>query len=114
NFGFSNNFLDVGLNFSGAASLLGGSGVVEFFKGHTDIQENDLRVRPVGGGTLTIGAGITVRNAAGSRFATLGDAAGGALVIEGTVLAQSPGQSLRVTGSSVSNHGSLHATSGVI
>jgi len=57
-------------------------------------------VRPTNGGSLTIGPGITVRNATNSKFTTLGDPTL-PLIIQGTVLAQSSGQTLRVTGSYV-------------
>ena len=85
--------IDVGLNFAGGVQLLGGSGVVELYNaagttgcGHYSPpvpQEDDVRVRPTGAGTLTIGSGVTVRNTTNSTLTTLGDATtgtGGALV----------------------------------
>ncbi len=108
------NAYDVGLNFSGSQTL-GGTGVVELSSNLASSNDvTDVRVRPTGGATLTIGPGITVRNMTTSKFATLGDAstAGGALINQGTVLAQSSGQTLRVTGSSVANTGSLESRAG--
>ncbi|MFO7906868.1 MAG: hypothetical protein ACQESR_03205 [Planctomycetota bacterium] len=95
------NWRDVGLNFSGGTQTLGGTGEVELFSAIVSHhEENDVRVRPTGGGSLTIGPGITVRNASNSRFVTLGDPSQ-ALTIEGTVSAESSGRTLRVTGSTV-------------
>ncbi|MGE0608365.1 MAG: beta strand repeat-containing protein, partial [Pirellulales bacterium] len=112
--GSFNDVFDTGLNFSGTQTL-GGTGSVELFGGTHSSAEADLRMRPTGGGTLTIAAGVTVRNASNSLgLTTLGDAATGALILQGTVLAQSSGQTLRVTGSSVTNNGTLQVTSGTL
>ncbi|MBX3440335.1 MAG: hypothetical protein KF861_22790, partial [Planctomycetaceae bacterium] len=106
--GSFNDGFDVGMHFAGMQTL-GGTGSVELFGGTHSTAEGDLRLRPTGGGTLTIGPGVTVRNAAGSNLTTLGDAGGGGLVIQGTVSAQSTTGVLRVTGSSVTSTGVLQA-----
>ncbi len=113
------NNLDVGLNFNGGAQTLGGSGVVELFSAGAfsqgignPVEENDVRVRPTGvGASLTIGAGILVRNASGSDFTTLGNPAL-PLILEGRVSAQS--STLRVTGLTVSNAGTLESLAGTL
>jgi RHS repeat-associated protein len=106
---------DVGLNFVGGDQTLGGTGVVELYSNAPSAgAEDNVRVRPVGGGSLTIGPGITIQNTANSAFTTLGDATGGTLIIQGTVLAQSPGQTLRVTGSTVTNTGTLESVAGTL
>ena len=111
----NSNGLDVGLNFSGGTQSLGGTGTLELFSALVVANEvNDVRVRPTGGGTLTIGSGIAVRNTTNSRLTTLGEAAGGALILQGTVLAQSPGQTLWVTGSTITNSGTLLAAAGTL
>ena len=94
---------------------LGGSGVVELFSAQSSgNDESDVRIRPTGGGTLTIGPGIIVRNVTNSRFVTLGDMAGGAIINHGTILSQSTGQTLQVTGATVTNAGTLQATTGTL
>ena len=73
------------------------------------------RVQPTGaaGTSLTIGAGITVRNTTTSQLTSLGNTSL-PLIIEGTVLAQRSGQTLDINGSSVTNTGTLQAASGGI
>jgi hypothetical protein len=104
---------DVGLNFQGGAQTLGGSGVVELHSGlaGTGPPESTVRVRPTAGGSLTLGPNVTVRNTTTSQFTTLGDPTL-PLVIQGTVSARSPGQTLRVTGATVTNQGVLAAEAG--
>ncbi len=120
---FSFDF-NVGLNFSGGAQILGGTGTVELYGDDARtfgnsfirlIDESLVRVRPTGAGaSLTIGSEITVRNAANSYFTTLGDPTL-PLVIQGTVTAQATtGQSLRVTGSTVTNTGRLDSLAGTL
>ncbi len=105
---------DAGLDFAGGDQLLGGTGVVELFSGvTTSPQERNVRIRPANGGSLTIGPNVTIRNAADSKLTTIGDGSW-PLTIQGTVIAQSPGQALRLTGSSVANLGSLRAASGIL
>src|SRR5262249_19349006 len=107
---------DVGLNFSGGAQLLGGTGVVEMFHG-VDVNggalEQNVRVRPTSGGSLTVGPGITVRNAAGSDLVVLGEPTL-PLTLQGTASAQVSGRTLRLTGSTVTNTGTLQANLGTL
>ncbi len=102
----------VQLNFSGGSQTLGGSGVVELFSSNSLEFDTKATVRPTNGGTLTIGSGITVQNTTNSWSTTLGDASL-PLIIEGTVISQSTtahaSAYLRVTGSSVTNHGTLQS-----
>jgi hypothetical protein len=108
---------NVQLNFAGGAQTLGGTGVVEMRSAYAGT--NALyytRVQPTGGGSLTIGAGITVRNSTNSRNTLLGDG-GLPLTIEGTVIAQSTqttANTLFITGSPLTNNGTLRATAGTL
>ncbi len=112
---------DVGLNFSGGTQTLGGTGVVELFSDYyannaTDFEERYVRVRPTDGGSLTIGSGITVRNTTDSRFITVGDPSL-PLVINGTLIAQSTQSSrnnLNLTGSTITNNGTMNVVSGTL
>jgi hypothetical protein len=109
---------EVGLNFSGGAQLLGGMGTVEMSHNapcsQIGVSEGNVRIRPTGAGSsLTIGPGITVRNVAGSELTTLGDPLL-PLIIQGSVLAQSSGRTLRVTGSTVISENLLKATAGTL
>ncbi|WP_161604833.1 hypothetical protein, partial [Roseiconus nitratireducens] len=76
-------------------------------------QENDVRIRTADGGTLTVGPDVTVRNASGSTFTTLGNGNADTIVL-GTVQSDSSGGTLRVTGKTVSNQGSMRADGGVL
>src|SRR6185436_12212007 len=102
----------------GATPTLGGVGTVELFSGVTfnGLFESNSRVRSTAAGsTLTVGPGVTVRNATNSNFATLGNSSVG-LIIQGTAKAQSTVSTLLVTGSTVTNSntgtGGLQATAG--
>ncbi len=78
--------------------------------------ERYLRVRPADGADLLIDSGITVQNDPSSYFTTLGDPSL-PITIAGTVIAQSgqaSNNSLRVTGSSVTNNGALQVDSAVL
>ena len=102
---------DSGINFAGGDQTLGGTGTVELYSTYNSPSERYLRVRPTAGGSLTIGPGITLRNATNSRFATIGTGSL-PLTILGTIVAQSPGNILRVTGSNVVNQGVMRAQGG--
>ncbi len=107
---------DVGLNFDGSQTL-GGSGVVELFSNSNVTTERYTRIQPTSG-TLTIGAGITIRNDTNSYFTTIGNPLL-PLVIEGTVVSQTSkpdytNNGLRIVGSSVTNHGTISVTSGLL
>ncbi|MFM9960321.1 MAG: beta strand repeat-containing protein, partial [Planctomycetaceae bacterium] len=106
---------DVGLNFSSAVDqTLGGTGTVELFSAVAGNPEfDDARVQKTNAGSLTIGSGITIRNASNSKVVTLGNASR-PLILQGTVLAQSSDQTLYVIGSSVTNNGTLQANSGTL
>ncbi|MFO0969304.1 MAG: LamG-like jellyroll fold domain-containing protein [Gemmataceae bacterium] len=112
----ANTGSDVGLNFSGGAQTLGGTGTVELFSNVTfnnSTPNLNTRLRPTSG-SLAIGVGVTVQIASNSGGVTVGDATL-PLTIAGTVLAQSSGQTLAVTGSSVSNTGTVRVIgSGVL
>ncbi len=104
---------DTGLNFADADQTLGGSGTVELYSGVTQIPaERNVRVHSTGG-KLTVGPGVTVQNSSSSLFTTLGSSTT-ELVIAGTVSAESSGQTLRVTGSSVTNNGPLRVVAGAL
>ncbi|KAA5535416.1 hypothetical protein FYK55_28555, partial [Roseiconus nitratireducens] len=103
----ASDFYDTGLDFYGEGAELGGSGVVELYSVLTySQQENDLRIRSVDQYPLTIGENVTVQNAPGSTYTTLGYSQT-PLSIRGTIVAQSTGQTLRLTGSEVINAGTL-------
>ena len=115
NVGTSNSAYFVGLNFTGGDQTLGGTGTVTLRNRYTDsVNEQYVRVHATDNSTLTIGANLTVNNASDSYFTTLGSGTT-KLDIQGTVSAQSSrygGQTLRVTGASVSNNGQLQANAG--
>ncbi len=99
----------VQLNFAGGVQTLGGTGTVELVNNRNDGYSEHVRLRPTAGGDLTIGAGITIKNLASTYFSVIGDA-GLPLLIEGTIISQSTqssNYSLQVTGSSVTNSGTL-------
>ena len=107
---------DVGLTFSGGAQTLGGTGILELHNANTvssTVTDLDVRVAPGGGGSLTIGAGIDVRNTTDSKLVSLGIASLG-LTLEGTVTAQSAGETLRINGSTVTNNGTLEVDAGTL
>jgi hypothetical protein len=96
---------------SGAVNLpgnqtIGGTGGVVFAQGNTQTAV----LRATGGGTLTIGSGVTVR-ASSRGFSTLGDPNSG-LVINGQVVADSGFASVTVTGTNWVNNGTLSQYSG--
>src|SRR6185503_10701151 len=96
---------------------LGGSGTVELYSAaNNGAFESNTRVHSTAtGSTLTIGPDISIQNATNASFTTVGNSSA-ALTIQGKVKAQSPGQTLLVTGSTVSNTntttGGLHTTAG--
>ena len=108
---------DIDLRFSGGSQTLGGVGVVELLNSFgVNALERYLRVRPADGADLLIDSGITVQNDPSSYFTTLGDPSL-PITIAGTVIAQSgqaSNNSLRVTGSSVTNNGALQVDSAVL
>ena len=112
---------DVGLNFTdSAAQRLDGTGVVEMFNALNSPTANPwVRIASTSGasgGSLTIGSGITVQNRADSYATILGEP-GAPLTIEGTVLGQTTktqNSNLSVTGSSITNNGTLKSISGLL
>ena len=103
---------DTGLNFSGGQQTLGGTGeVVLNNTGRSDAQEQWMRVQPTSGGQLTIGPDMTIRNT--GRYATVGSGSY-ALDVQGTVISDRSDGILRVTGSEVTNNGSLHVEQGTL
>ena len=111
----SSNTFDAGLQFVGGDQTLGGTGRVELFSNLNNSDENNLRIRPTSGGSLTIGADLTIENAAGSQFTTIGNGSL-PLVNLGTIVSQSAGKVLRVTGSTVTNGptGELRSLAGTL
>ena len=108
---------DVGLNFDGGSQTLGGSGTVELFNNRNAAEERHTRIRPISG-DLTIGAGITLQNDVNSFFTTVGDPAL-PIVLEGTVAPQTTkpdytNNALRIVGSTVTNHGTISVTTGLV
>ena len=107
---------DTGLNFSDGLQpdqTLGGTGeVVLRLTGTNSIAQRFVRVRSTVG-SLTIGENVTVRSADDSQYVTLGGVQ--PLIIEGTVSSQSTASSLNtllVTGSTVTNEGTLQSLAG--
>ncbi len=92
---------------------LGGTGeVVLRLTGTNSIAQRFVRVRSTVG-SLTIGENVTVRSADDSQYVTLGGVQ--PLIIEGTVSSQSTASSLNtllVTGSTVTNEGTLQSLAG--
>ncbi|HEX7447299.1 MAG TPA: hypothetical protein VF306_07130, partial [Pirellulales bacterium] len=100
------------VNFSGTQTL-GGTGTVQFVNTNNYASYNNV-LQPVDGGTLTIGPGITIHGQRGTVGAP-GDFFGSTplpLVNQGTIEADAAGQTILVTGSSVTNSGTLAASGG--
>ncbi|MBI3844935.1 MAG: hypothetical protein HY292_09885 [Planctomycetes bacterium] len=89
------------INFSGSQTLTG-SGDIVFAGGYMDI----------GSGTLTIGAGITIRGVANSRGNIGNNASTTAFVNLGTIRSDQPGQMLSLNGGGWSNMGTIEASNG--
>ncbi len=113
----SNVEFDTGLNFSDVDQpnqTLGGSGeVVLQQSGDGNVPSRLLRVHSTVG-SLTIGENVTVRSTSDSRFVTLGGVF--PLIIEGTVSSQATSSppTLLVTGSTVTNNGTLESRTGTL
>ena len=70
-----------------------------------------VRVQPTSGGQLTIGPDMTIRNT--GRYATVGSGSY-ALDVQGTIISDRTDGILRITGSQVTNNGSLHVEQGTL
>ena len=104
--------LDTGLNFSGGQQTLGGTGEVVLHNTvRSDEGEQWVRVRPTSGGQLTIGPDMTIRNT--GRFGTVGSGSY-PLDVQGTIISDRSDGVLRVTGSEVTNNGSLQVEQGTL
>ena len=104
--------VDTGLNFSGGQQTLDGTGeVVLHNTGRSDEGEQWVRVRPINGGQLTIGPDMTIRNT--GRVGTVGSGSY-PLDVQGTIISDRSDGILRLTGSEVTNNGSLQVEQGTL
>ena len=96
-------FTDTALHFSGTQTLTGTGEIL--FAGTTDRNA----VRPTDGGELTLGPDLILRSA--GRGGTIGNA-GLNLVNRARIVSETSGRTLAVTGSAVTNEGTMRAASG--
>ncbi|MFK8029455.1 MAG: thrombospondin type 3 repeat-containing protein [Gammaproteobacteria bacterium] len=94
-----------GLNFAGEQTIFGNAGTILINGVNGSIALNFLR--PTSGGTLTLGAGLTVVGRNGSV-----GAASGNLIINGTVLADLAGEPISLGGAVWSGNGTLSVQNG--
>ncbi len=95
------------VNFSGTQTLSGTGSVVFVQSGPRVYYAPTNYFQPTNGGTLTIGAGITIDGQEG----VVGNGSL-PLINDGSILADQPGQTITVTGSTVTNQGTLGAQNG--
>ncbi len=103
---------DVAIFFSGGRQTLDGAGEVVFNNtGRTDFQEQYVRILPTSGAELIIGPDMTIRD---TGFGGTVGSGSYSLINRGTISARQSGRTLRVTGSTVTNEGTLESQGGTL